>query len=369
MTHSRTAGAEPAAGQPDGTGTAELLSLRDIRVEFGQPGALAGRRRRRVVRALDGVSLDVGPGESVAIVGESGSGKTTLGRVICRLQRVAAGRALFRGQDLRQIRGPALRDFRRQVQMIFQDPYASLDPRLRVGPVIAEPLLVNRIGSAAERQARVAELLATVGLPQDLAPRYPHELSGGQRQRVAIARALALSPQLIVADEPTSALDVSAQAQILTLLDSLRHRLGVSLVYITHNLPTAAYVADRAAVMYLGQIIETGPAADVLLSPSHPYTAALCSAAPTLDVLEQPGQPAEAISARGEPPDPGAPPAGCRFHPRCWFREQVADPARCAQEQPALAIVAAGRTAACHYSQELAGATFRQPANPGGAND
>jgi peptide/nickel transport system ATP-binding protein len=336
------------------SGSGQLLSLQGLRVEFGDTGGLLRGRHRRVLRALDGVSLEIGAGESVAVVGESGSGKTTLGRVICRLQRVTAGQALFRGRDLQALRGGELTSFRRSVQMIFQDPYASLDPRMRVGPVVAEPLLVNRIGSARDRRAKVADLLDTVGLPGHLAGRFPHELSGGQRQRVAIARALALSPELIVADEPTSALDVSAQAQILALLDRLRRELRLSLVYITHNLPTAAYVADSAAVMYLGQIIESGPVADVLLRPRHPYTAALSASAPTLDGLEQAQAGGEQMEASGELPDPADPPAGCRFHPRCWLRPRVPDGSLCEQAEPPLADAGAGgHPAACHFSQLL----------------
>ena len=346
-------GPEQLPASAPGSG-GQLLSLHDLRVEFRDSGGMLPRRHRRVLRALDGVSLDIKAGESVAVVGESGSGKTTLGRVICRLQRTTTGHALFRGQDMQALRGTDLAGFRRSVQMIFQDPYGSLDPRIRVGAIIAEPLTVNRIGTAGQRRAKVADLLDTVGLPRNLTGRYPHELSGGQRQRVAIARALALSPQLIVADEPTSALDVSAQAQVLSLLDSLRRELGLSLVYITHNLPTAAYVADTAAVMYMGRIIESGPVADVLLSPKHPYTAALCAAAPTLDGLAQAQAPGRQVEARGELPDPANPPAGCRFHPRCWFRPHVPDGAMCEQKAPELpGAKAGGHGAACHFSHLL----------------
>jgi oligopeptide/dipeptide ABC transporter ATP-binding protein len=343
-------GQEPApALDPAG----QLLSLRDLRVEFRSSGGMFGRGGR-VLRALDGVSVDLRQGQSIAIVGESGSGKTTLGRVICRLQRIAAGQVRFLGQDVQALRGQDLAAFRRKVQMIFQDPYGSLDPRIRVGPIIAEPLTVNRVATADERRAKVAGLLDTVGLPQSVTRRYPHELSGGQRQRVAIARALALSPQLLIADEPTSALDVSAQAQILSLLDGLRRELNLSLIYITHNLPTAAYVADTAAVMYLGRIIESGPVGDVLLHPQHPYTAALCASAPTLDDPEQAQASDRQMEARGELPDPAHPPAGCRFHPRCWFRPHVPDAARCEQQEPALRdLDSGGRTAACHFSQLL----------------
>ena len=339
---------------------ADLLSLRDIRVEFRES---ASRRSggRRVLRALNDVSLGLKVGESVAIVGESGSGKTTLGRVVCRLQRITSGQATFRGMDVEGLRGAELASYRRSVQMIFQDPSASLDPRIRVGPSIAEPLNVNKIGSAADRRAKVAELLDTVGLPRHLAGRYPHELSGGQRQRVAIARALAVSPQLIVADEPTSALDVSAQAQVLGLLDRLRRELSLSLIYITHNLPTAAYVADRAAVMYLGRIVESGPVEDVLFSPRHPYTAALCAAAPTLEVLDQAEDVLAQREAAGELPDPAAPPAGCAFHPRCWLRPQAPDHAICEQRQPDLSDAeVAGHAAACHFSRIMR----EQPAGP-----
>jgi peptide/nickel transport system ATP-binding protein len=353
----------PGRGQqpaPTPAPVGQLLALRDLRVEFRGSAGMFGRGGR-VLRALDGVSLDLRKGQSIAIVGESGSGKTTLGRVICRLQHTAAGQVTFLGQDVQALRGPDLATFRRNVQMIFQDPYASLDPRIRVGPIIAEPLTVNRVGTASERRAKVANLLDTVGLPQGVTRRFPHELSGGQRQRVAIARALALSPQLIIADEPTSALDVSAQAQILSLLDSLRRELNLSLIYITHNLPTAAYVSDTAAVMYLGRIIESGPVRDVLLRPQHPYTAALCASAPTLDDPELVQASTRQMEARGELPDPANPPAGCRFHPRCWFRPQVPDAARCEQQEPeSRDLGPAGHSAACHFSQLL----LDRPAQP-----
>jgi oligopeptide/dipeptide ABC transporter ATP-binding protein len=332
--------------------SAELLSLRNVSVIFRQQAGRALLRERRLLRALDSVSLAVAPGEGLALVGESGCGKTTLGRVLCRLQPVAGGQVLFRGRDIYQLRGLGLRDYRKRVQMIFQDPYSSLDPRKRVGPIIGEPLAANRVGSAADRRARIAELLEMVGLPQEIYARYPHELSGGQRQRVAIARALALSPEVIVADEPTSALDVSTQAQILSLLSELRRERGMSLVYITHNLPTAAYVADTAAVMYLGRIIEIGPVGDVLNKPMHPYTAALCSAAPTLDVLEQPS-PLALAEARGELPDPASPPPGCRFHPRCWFRPEGLEGRLCVETEPELEVAAGHHAAACHFTRKI----------------
>jgi oligopeptide/dipeptide ABC transporter ATP-binding protein len=341
-------GPPPPPGPPD-----PLLSVRDLHVEFRVSGGRMRSERGRALRALDGVDLELQPGQSVAVVGESGSGKTTLGRVICRLQHYTSGQVTFRSRDVERLRGAELAGFRRQVQMIFQDPYSSLDPRIRVGAIIAEPLTVNRVGTTAERRRRVVELLDTVGLPRAVAARLPYELSGGQRQRVAIARALALSPQLIVADEPTSALDVSAQAQILTLLDDLRREMNLSLVYITHNLPTALYVADNAVVMYLGRVIESGPVTDVLLNPQHPYTAALSAAAPTLDGPEG-GRRRQDMVAVGELPDPTNPPTGCRFHTRCWFRSQVPDAARCERVEPPRVIAGTRRQAAsCHFSEHL----------------
>ena len=271
------------------------------------------RSGKGVIRAVDGVNLVLDAGETLAIVGESGCGKSTLGRTILRLIEPTAGRIAFNGADLVALGPRALRAMRREMQMIFQDPFASLDPRLRVGAIIAEPLVIHRIGDRASRREAALELLETVGLEPEAAARYPHEFSGGQRQRIGIARALALRPRLIIADEPVSALDVSIQSQILNLLVELKQRFGLSYIFISHDLAVVEHVADTVAVMYLGRIVETAAAGDLFARPSHPYTEALISAVPRPD----PGHRGERIVLRGEMPNPEIPPPGCPFHPRC----------------------------------------------------
>ena len=328
-----------------------LLETRDLKVHFRVvTGGRGLRRRLSTIRALDGVNLAVNKGESLAVVGESGSGKTTLGRVICRLQRPTGGEILFKGRPLGQLEGQALTAYRKAVQMVFQDPYASLDPRLTTGPIVTEPLEVNRMGSRVERRAAALRLLELVGLRPDFVGRYPYELSGGQRQRVAIARSLAPQPELVVADEPTSALDVSAQAQILNLIRELQHGLGLAVVYITHNLPTVRYVADRVIVMYLGQVIEVGAAPQVLAEAAHPYTRSLLTAAPTVETA---ASRETRFLIPGEPPDPAAPPSGCRFHTRCWWRRELGDPPACEQVEPSAPTADDLASAACHFSAEM----------------
>ena len=320
------------------------------------------QRRRGTVRALEGVDLEVGRGECVALVGESGSGKTTLGRCALRLIEPTAGRVRFDGEDLLALRGGALRRRRRRFQMVFQDPAGSLDPRQRVASIVEEPLAIHSGLGAAGRAARAAELLAAVGLAPELGSRFPHELSGGQRQRVGIARALAPEPDLLVADEPVSALDVSVRGQILDLLAGARERLGLTLLLIAHDMVAVERLADRVAVMYLGRIVELGPAAELLARPLHPYTASLLSAVPVADpaavAAATTGSRRRRIVLPGEPPSPLTPPAGCPFHPRC----PCARP-RCASERPELAGATgpagdpAGewrRTVACFYPGELA---------------
>ena len=286
--------------------SAPLLEVIDLSKRF----ALAGGRS---IRAVDGVSLVQAPGETIGIVGESGCGKSTLGRLILRLIEPTEGTVRFRGKDITLLPAPAMREMRRHLQMIFQDPYASLDARMPVGALIEEPLVIHGLGTRAERQREVARLLDTVGLPAAAAKRHPHEFSGGQRQRICIARALALNPALIVADEPVSALDVSIQSQILNLLMDLKRERGLSYLFISHNLAVVKYVSDTVAVMYLGRIVEMGPAAALYANPLHPYTQALLAAIPQPD----PGRPRHGAPLQGELPSPEQPPAGCRFHPRC----------------------------------------------------
>jgi oligopeptide/dipeptide ABC transporter ATP-binding protein len=266
-----------------------------------------------VARAVDGVSFLVRRGETLGIVGESGCGKSTLGRSLLRLLEPTAGEIEFEGTDVRALGSRALRAMRREMQIIFQDPYASLDPRLKIGAIVAEPLVIHRIGDRACRRKAVSELLETVGLEAAAAERYPHEFSGGQRQRVGIARALALTPKLIIADEPVSALDVSIRSQILNLLIELKRQFGLSYIFISHDLAVVEHVSDMLAVMYFGRIVETAAAEDLFARPSHPYTEALISAVPRPD----PERRGQRVVLKGEMPNPERPPPGCPFHPRC----------------------------------------------------
>jgi len=311
-----------------------LLEVRDLSKTY--PAAGAG------VRAVDRVSFSLSRGEVLGIVGESGCGKSTLGRALLRLVEPSGGEVLFEGEDLLALPGGRLKERRRDLQIIFQDPFGSLNPRHRVGAIIREPLDVHRVGPRRERAARVQDLLRLVGLPEEAARRYPHEFSGGQRQRIAIARALALSPKLIVADEPVSALDVSIQSQVINLIADLRERLNLSMLFISHDLSVIRHVSDRVAVMYLGRIVEIGDAEDLMEHPLHPYTQALLSAIPR----PSPEGRRERIILRGEIPDPANPPAGCAFHTRCPRAMPV-----CAGERPALAPRRDGailRATACH---------------------
>jgi peptide/nickel transport system ATP-binding protein len=324
--------------------TAPLLEARDLAKHFPVARGLAGRLRRapaQVVHAVDGVSLALAAGETLGLVGESGSGKTTLGRLVLGLQEPTAGQILFEGEDITHPTRERRRRLRREVQVIFQDPYSSLDPRQRVEDIIREPLDIHEIGTPDERRRRVGALMERVALGDELARRYPHELSGGQRQRVGIATALALEPRLIVADEPVSALDVSVQAQILDLLAELRDETGVAMILISHDLGVVQEVADRVAVMYLGRIVEIGPVGQVFDRPEHPYTRALLSAIPPAD----PEAAHDPIRLPGEVPTPIDPPAGCPFHPRCWLAQDV-----CRTTAPPLLEYAPGHQASCHVT-------------------
>jgi oligopeptide/dipeptide ABC transporter ATP-binding protein len=290
------------------------------------------------VRAVDGISFAIPEGQTLGVVGESGCGKTTTAKLVLRLEEPTGGSMRFLGKDLEALGGAGLREYRKSVQAVFQDPYASLNPRMRVGAIIAEPLTTNESVSGAEVKRRVARLLELVGLPDRSADLFPHEFSGGQRQRIAIARSLALSPKLVVLDEPVSALDVSIRAQILNLLRDLQSQLGLSYLFIAHDLAAVSHMSHQIAVMYLGQIVESGGADVVARDPKHPYTQALFSAAlPT-----HPEEVREEIILPGEVPSPVNPPSGCRFHPRCPFAMS-----RCMQEAPQLAMVE-GRLTACH---------------------
>jgi peptide/nickel transport system ATP-binding protein len=296
------------------------------------------------IRALDGVDLDIGEGEAFGLVGESGSGKTTLARCLLRLTEPTAGTISVAGRELTGAGGSDLRAMRRQMQVVFQDPVGSLDPRARVRDVVAEPLRTHLHLTRVAVDARVLELLDDVGLARTHLDRRAHELSGGQCQRVAIARALALRPRLLVLDEPTSALDVSVQAQILNLLVALRAEHGLTYLLISHDLGVVRYVCDRIAVMYLGRIVEQGPADHILGTPEHPYTRGLMASRPSID------RDRTVVPMLGEPPSLTAPPSGCAFHPRCWLRPTVSDPARCVEQAPPLRVVGNGVLAACHFA-------------------
>jgi peptide/nickel transport system ATP-binding protein len=314
------------------------LEVTDLKVHFP---VRAGVLKRVVghVKAVDGVSINLAPGRTLALVGESGCGKTTAGKAILQLIRPTAGAVLFKGLDLSRLAERRLRPLRRAMQIVFQNPYASLDPRMRVGEIIEEGMVALEVGEdRAARENRVVALLEQVGLSADMRGRYPHEFSGGQRQRIAIARALSVGPQLLICDEPTSALDVSVQAQILNLLKELQQSLGLSYLFITHNIAVVDYLAHEVAVMYLGRIVERGTADEVLRTPRHPYTEALLSAVPR---VEGGGPPA--IVLKGDAPSPHAPPSGCHFHPRCPKAMDV-----CRQVYPPKTQLSASHAVHCH---------------------
>ena len=298
----------------------------------------------RAIRAVDGVSLTVARGESLGLVGETGCGKSSLTRAIYGLAPIAGGTVRFDGTDLATATGAQRRAIRRGMQMIFQDPGGSLNPRMPVGALVAEPLEIHRVGNRRSRRDRVVKVLKAMGLAADDAARFAHELSGGQRQRIAIARAIVLEPVLILADEPTSALDVSLQAQILNLIAALRRDMGLALLFVSHDLDVVGHLCDRIAVMYLGRIVESGPAAQVLGSPCHPYTRDLVASSPVPD----PDRPIRSAATAGEPPNPAAPPAGCRYHPRCGHATDI-----CVGESPGLTSIGPDRHVACHHAQRV----------------
>ena len=321
-----------------------LLEVRDLVKHFPIRRGLFGREAGQV-RAVDGVSFDVRQGEVLGLVGESGCGKTTTGRCILRLIEPTSGTVRFDGQDITRLSRHDLRPLRRQMQVIFQDPYSSLNPRLTVGSMLGEALAIHGLARGAKVRARVAELLELVGLSPDHARRYPHEFSGGQRQRIGVARALAVEPRIIVADEPVSALDVSIQAQIVNLLQDLQRKMGLAYLFIAHDLSVVEHISDRVAVMYLGRIVELAEAEALYRTPRHPYALSLLSAITVPD----PERRRSRIVLQGDVPSPARLPAGCGFHPRCPIARE-----RCSREQPTLREVAPGHVSACHFAEELA---------------
>jgi oligopeptide transport system ATP-binding protein len=323
-----------------------VLEATELRKSF--PTGRTGMRRTRV-SAVDAVSLSLRAGESLGVVGESGCGKSTLARMLVGLETPDSGTIQVRGRDITHAKGRGRRLLSRQIQMVFQDPYTSLDPRMTVLELIGEPLVVHkRNGNSTGRKDRVAELLQLVGLSPEMLSRYPHQFSGGQRQRIGIARALALEPEVLVCDEPVSALDMSVQAQVINLLRDLQRRMGIALIFIAHDLSVVRHVADRTAVMYLGRLAEIGPTPTVYETPAHPYTQALLSASPVVDHARR-GRLAQRIVLAGDPPSPTNPPSGCRFHTRCRLAHD-----RCGVDEPALRSIEpdTGRLAACHYADE-----------------
>mgnify|MGYP000846914800 FL=1 len=320
--------------------TRPLLELRELRVHFPVYAGLVRRRLLGTVRAVDGVSLDVAPGETVGLVGESGCGKSTLARAVVRLVPCTGGTVGFEGREISALREPAFRAIRPRLQLIFQDPYASLNPRMTVFDALAEPLRVHGLADGRDVLRRVSDLMQLVGLAPRFMRKYPHEFSGGQRQRIAIARALALEPKLVIADEPVSALDVSVQAQILNLIARLREQMGLTLLFIAHDLSVVHYLSHRIAVMYLGRLVELGPAGEVFHRPRHPYTRALISAIPVPDPVREKTR--QRVALHDEPASPLNPPSGCPFHPRCPWAEP-----RCAETVPPLESCGDGHQAAC----------------------
>ena len=320
----------------------DLLKVTNLVKNFELRVNNGARRKKRIVQAVTNVSLSVVKGQTLGLVGESGSGKTTVGRCILRLIEPTSGTVEFDGQDLGSLKFEELRALRRKMQIVFQDPFASLDPKMTVGSSISEPLIVQNV--PGDHADKVIELLELVGLSADHAQRFPHEFSGGQRQRIGVARALALNPALIILDEPVSALDVSIQAGVINLFEDLQSRLGMSYIFIAHDLSVVRHIADRVAVMYLGKIVEIGEQRAVYEHPTHPYTKALLSAVPLPDPKTERSR--HRIMLEGDVPSPVNPPSGCRFRTRCWKAQDV-----CAQEEPMLTVRPSGQMSACHFPE------------------
>jgi oligopeptide/dipeptide ABC transporter ATP-binding protein len=343
--------AAPAVSAPSAPDV--LVDAANVKKYFPVMGGVL-RRQIGSVYAVDDVSLQIYRGEKLGLVGESGCGKTTFGRTILRLEKATGGSVTMDGQDVLALQGDALKKMRRRMQIIFQDPYGSLNPRMPISDIIGEGLLAqadktNRWGVRSVRDGRVGDYLEAVGLRRDYARRYPHEFSGGQRQRIGIARALALGPEFVVCDEPVSALDVSIQSQILNLLSDLRTEFNLTYLFIAHNLSVVQYFCDRIGVMYLGKIVEVAATDELYESPQHPYSVALLSAIP----LPDPRIRKKRLVLRGDVPSPANPPSGCRFHTRCWLRERLANPAECAATEPPLREISGGHMVACHFAEQV----------------
>jgi peptide/nickel transport system ATP-binding protein len=332
-----------ASSPATAAGTAEpLVQVRDLVKHFPITRGIVVQRRIGAVKAVDGVSFDVQRGETLGLVGETGCGKSTTARLIMRLLDSSAGEVRFDGRDITALKGRPLKEIRREMQMIFQDPYSSLNPRKTIGSIIGEPFAIHRLErDRAARRRAVAELMEMVGLNPEHYNRYPHEFSGGQRQRIGVARALALKPKLLIADEPVSALDVSIQAQVLNLLRDMQRELGLTLIFIAHDLSVVRHMCDRVAVMYLGKIVEIGPGDPLYGAPRHPYTGALLSAVPVADPSASPGA---RPTLTGDVPSPANPPAACRFHTRCPKAQEI-----CSVKEPVLEDKGTGTQAACHF--------------------
>jgi peptide/nickel transport system ATP-binding protein/oligopeptide transport system ATP-binding protein len=333
-----------------------LVEVQNLSEFFPLQGGVL-HRKIGDVKAVDDVSFTIRRGETLGLVGESGCGKTTVGRVLLRLIEPTGGRILFDGTDITQLKGGDLKAFRRRMQIIFQDPFASLDPRQQVGASISEGLRIHGMGNASERRERTLRIMDLVGLQPYHARRYPHEFSGGQRQRIGIARALILEPDLLVCDEPVSALDVSIQAQVLNLLRSLQHELGLTYLFIAHNMGVVEHISDRVAVMYLGSMVELSESREIYRAPLHPYTIALLSAVPPPSPRERDRR--RRIILLGDVPSPVNPPSGCRFHTRCWLRQQLDNPERCVTERPVMRSLIGEHEVACHFAEELLPGTRR----------
>ena len=328
---------------------ANLVEVDDLKVHFPIRSGIF-KTAKGSVRAVDGVTFEIRRGETLGLVGESGCGKSTIGRAVIRLREPTSGSVSFDGVDLASLKSGDLRRIRRRMQIIFQDPYGSLDPRMTVGSIVSEPIETHHLADGAAKKDRIAELLRLVGLDPNYVKRYPHEFSGGQRQRIGVARALAVEPEFIVCDEPISALDVSIQAQVLNLLTDLRASLGLTYLFIAHDLSVVKHISDRVAVMYLGKIVEIGPPDQLYGAPGHPYTRALLSAVPVPDPASE--RKRRRVILKGDVPSPVNPPPGCRFHTRCWLYERLGQPENCRTVDPPLAALDGEHKAACHHAHE-----------------